>query len=65
MMWTNDPIRDAARHFDEMEEAEKDYRHCYGCGSAFWDGDTEYVLDGCEYCSDCIKKEIGRVVRYD
>jgi len=65
VMWSNDPIRDAARYYDDLEEAERQYRHCYGCGNAFFDGDTAYELEGCEYCAECIKEEIGKVVHYD
>ncbi len=63
-MWSNDPIRDAARYYDDLEEADQHFEHCYGCGATFYDGDPAYELEGCDYCRECMTEKIGKVVHY-
>lgn len=62
LLRSDDPVRDAERYLNHLEEDEKkrDYITCDFCGGKIYraddhyEGSTYYVLDGHTICEDCI-----------
>lgn len=61
MMWTSNPVADAAMHDRELEEALEDYPVCDRCGEQIYPGENVYDIDGelwCEHCMDNARSTI-------
>ena len=60
MMWTDDPVRDAARY--AAREEERPFITCDICGEkifcedGIYEGDEYYQIEVQNICEDCIRK---------
>ena len=52
MMWTDDPVRDAADYAEELERELERRPVCVKCKEHIQDEDA-YEIDGEYYCDDC------------
>lgn len=66
MMWTDDPVRDAARYDAELERWEARFPVCQICGEHIVDGE-EYVEMGANelYHWECFEEANKRTMRDD
>lgn len=51
--YSDDPIFDAHRHFDDLEDEYENGTKCTECGQLI-PTDQCYVLNGKPYCDECI-----------
>lgn len=67
MMWTSDPVRDASRYSDALEEEAARYPTCEICGNHILPGEPYYdmsdgMMEEC-YCEDCFREKHIRYMR--
>ena len=60
MMWTDNPVRDAERYQQELEN--RPCLTCSVCGGSLYDGDTYYEIDNEDFCPECMISEFRKVV---
>lgn len=63
MMWTDNPVRDAERYQQKLDDAPHIY--CDICGETLYEGDTYYDIGGEMWCPECLKRELKRTVRFE
>ena len=57
-MMSNNPVKDAERHYSDMEDAP--HINCIKCGEGIFEGEYYYDLDGQAWCETCLDNEFGR-----
>lgn len=65
MGWSDDPVRDALRHFNDIDERERRCLHCVVCGTAIWDDEPYYEIEEQEFCPDCMRNEFLKYANYE
>lgn len=60
MIWTDDPVKDAERYFNEQEEALEKLPRCSQCDCRIQDEYAYYINDEwvCERCMNEFRKDI-------
>lgn len=61
MPWTNDPVEDANRYFDERERQMEKLPTCGCCGNRVTD-ETYYDIDGEILCEECLNDKYRKWV---
>lgn len=64
-MWTDNPVRDAERYYDDLEERDRKALHCDICGGPIAQDEFYFDIDGTAYCERCAREEFGKVCDYD
>ena len=60
--YTDNPVRDAERYQEDLEEDRRLHKTCDHCGIIFHPGDQYYLINNEELCPECVKDEYGKVV---
>lgn len=63
---TDDPVRDAERYAEHLEEISRTMEHltCIYCGRPIYPGDGFYELEGNVVCEDCLLDYAQRLKKH-